>query len=216
VRINPMLFAMEGNSKSVPPPELVREQLEEAVTKLQAALPSATVIGGPGALKGVLGIIEETRAGIARKQQFLLCVAPSLAAPVGRKDVQRRIDEVLAAADECGVSSRTLVVLAALSSVLVPMGRSPAKKLLKLKAEYCPEDGYNALVDLRSLELLIHFFAFFPNQPTMLCTGDKKLALFWTGLGASNFKCAGAGISFDLSLAKELFGDFDAESLGAF
>jgi len=36
-------------------------------------------------------------------------------------------DEILATAKRCGVPGHSLVVLAALSSVLVPNGKSPAK-----------------------------------------------------------------------------------------
>ncbi len=205
VRINPLLFAMEGNARGVPTPNLVRDQLEEAVTKLQAALPSAKLVVSSGSLKGALGLIEESRPGIARKQQFLMRVAPSLTAPVSRRNMQARRDEMLVAADECGVSRNSLVVLAALSSVVVPNGGSPAKKLLKFKAGYCEQDAYNALADLRSLELLIHLFAWFPDEPTLLCTADRNLALFWTGIRASNFKRKGAGVSFDLSPSEDLF-----------
>jgi hypothetical protein len=204
VRINPVLFAMEGNGRRVPTPADVRDQLEEAVSKLQAALPSAKLMVGPGSLKGALGLIEDAGPGIARKQQFLMRIAPSLAAPVGRRNMQARRNEVLAAADECGVLRGSLVVLAALSAVFVPNGRSPAKKLLKFRVGYSQEDAYNALVDLRSLEVLIHLFTLFPDERILLCTADRDLALFWTGIRASNFERTGAGVSYALSPVKEL------------
>jgi hypothetical protein len=120
--------------------------------------------------------------------------------------MRRRWSEVLAVADECAVSRSSLVVLAALSSVVVPNGESPAKGLLKFKANYQAEDSYNALVDLRSLELLIHIFALFPNHPSLSCTADKNLALFWTGIGASNFERTASGVSAEFSPVDELLG----------
>lgn len=204
VRINPLLFAMEGNARGIPAPDLVREQLEEAVTKLRTALPSARLIVGPASLVGALGLIEESRRGLEQRQRFLLRAAPMLAAPVGSKDMRARWSEVIAAADDCGVSRGSLVVLAALSSVVIPNGRSPAKKLLKLKHGYSEADAYNALADLRAIELLVHLFALFPNMPTLLCTADRALALFWTGIGASNFARSGTGVSFDLSPVEQL------------
>lgn len=204
VRINPMLFAMEGNAKEIPSPELVRAQLDEATEKLRAALPSSQLFGGAASLTGVLGLLDESRPGFDRKQKFLLRIAAGLAAPVGKKHMQVRWNDVLHAADDCGVARGSLVVLAALSSAVVPNGRSPAKGLLKFKPGYSEADAYNALADLRSIELLIHLFALFPDVPTFLCTADRNLALFWTGIGASNFARHGAGVSFDLSPVEQL------------
>jgi hypothetical protein len=207
VRINPLLFAMEGNAKKIPSAELVRMQLEEAVAKLRAALPSANLVVGPDSLRGALGIIEESRLGIERKQRFLLRVAPSLAAPVRNDKMRRQWNEVLAAADDCLVPRSSLVVLAALSSVFVQKGRSPAKGLLKLRQNYTEEHAYNALVDLRSLELLIYMLAFFPEHRTAFLTADKDLALFWTGIKASNFERIGAAVSVNFSPVEELLGN---------
>lgn len=206
VRINPILYALEGNGRCIPGPQLVGDLLEEAITKLKTALPSAELVVSPSTLQGALGLIEECRAGIARKQQFLTRIAPSVAAPVSAKDMRKRWNEVLAEADDCKVSRRSLVVLAVLSSIVVSNGKSPAKGLLKFKPNYQAEDAYNALVDLRSLEFLIHTFAMFPNEPTLLCTADKNLALFWAGIQASNFARTKSGVSVDFSLVNDLLG----------
>jgi hypothetical protein len=59
---------------------------------------------------------------------------------------------------------------------------------LKLtEPNYSAELAYNALADLRSLEVLMYLFALFPNERLLLCTGDKDLALFWAGIKASDF-----------------------------
>ncbi|MGY4570786.1 hypothetical protein [Bradyrhizobium sp. USDA 3256] len=211
VRINPVLAAMEGNKAAIPTPEQVREQLDEIVKQLGAALPSAKLVVGPDSLRGALGLIEESRAGMERKQQFLIRVAPRLAAPVGKKNRLATRDAVLTVADECGVLRSSLVVLAVLSAVFVANGASPAKRLLKFKPGYREKDAYNALVDLRSLEMLIYLFAWFPDAPTMLCTADKDLALFWTGIRASNFERKDAGVSFSLSPIDALLPGFANE-----
>jgi hypothetical protein len=83
--------------------------------------------------------------------------------------------------------------------ISVPTGNSPAKRLLKPSANYSAEDAYNALADLRSLEILICLFALFPEQQIMLCTGDKNLALFWAGIRASKYDWVGKAAIFTLS-----------------
>ncbi|NWB69852.1 hypothetical protein [Pseudomonas sp. I8001] len=190
VRINPLLFALEGNVRSNPSPEVIEQQFDIACAMIRAALPLAELVpSGRGGLRGAIGIMNDTQAGMARKQEFLIRLAPMLRAPVAARRVGQIWDEVLKIADECGVPRRSLVVLAALSAVCVPNGKSPAKGLLKMnERNYSLEHAYNALADLRSLELLMHLFAMFPDEKILLCTGDKDLALFWAGIRASNFR----------------------------
>lgn len=203
-RINPLLFAIEGNCRSIPTREAVEEQLDEAIRLISKALPKAKLVVGPDTLQGALGLIEDTRAGLGRKQAFLLEIAPALDPPTSRALLDTKWREVLKAADRHGVARNTLVVLAALSTVTVPNSGSPAKKVLKFHSRYSAEDAYNALADLRSLEILMHIYALFPSERAALFTADKPLALFWTAIQADNFKNSSAGISFNLAPVEEL------------
>ncbi|MER9064154.1 hypothetical protein [Mesorhizobium sp. M0698] len=199
IRINPGLFALEGGERQHPTASSGRHSLDEAVRKLRSALPKAILVADDAnGLKGVLGLIEDTRSGMDRKQDFLIRLNPRLQSPVALHRVQSVGNEVVSTAKACGLQVRSLVVLAALSSVVVANGKSPAKGLLKFKARYGREEAYNALADLRSLELLMHIFAIWPDQRVMLCTADKDLALFWSGIRASNFVRHGGHISFDI------------------
>lgn len=194
VQINPMLFALEGNGRTLPDPELARDQLQEASAKLRQALPSATLMVGPESLKGLLGLIEDIKPGFARKQKFLRRVAPMLAGPVARRDIDTRWNDVLAAANECGVPPGAFAVLAALSTVVNPAACA-ARRLLKFHQNYSDADAYNALADLNSLEVLLYCITLYPEMQTQVCTSDRNLALFWTGAGASDFHRDGNGIA---------------------
>lgn len=189
VRINPLLFALEGNVRRNPSREVIEQQFDLACTTIRTSLPMAELVpSGLGGLQGAVGIANDTQASMVNKQELLMRLAPKLRAPVAARRAGQLWDEVLATAKECGVPPRSLVVLAALSSACVPNGKSPAKRLLKLnEANYSVEQAYNALADLRSLEVLMYLFAMFPNEKILLCTGDKDLALFWTGIRASSF-----------------------------
>lgn len=193
IRINPLLFALEGNQRKNPTPDVVEQQFEWACAKIKAALPKAELVpAGKESLRGVVGIINDTQADMARKQDFLLRLAPKLHGNVSARRLAAVWDDVLAVADECDVPRRSMVVLAALSAAAVPNGKSPAKKLLKLtEPNYSTGLAYNALADLRSLEILMYLFALFPSERLLLCTGDKDLALFWAGIRASGFAWQG-------------------------
>jgi hypothetical protein len=198
VKLNPLLYAMEGENREIPTPDQVAALLGDAVEKLRTALPKALVVADPAMLQGALGLIEDARLALGRKQEFLVLVAPTLAASVGRARLPDVWTEIVAAADHCSVRRDSLVVLAALSAAAVPNGASPAKALLKFKPGYAEADAYNALADLRALELLMGLFALFPQEHIHFCTADRALALFWTGIRASNFERRGSGFAFDL------------------
>lgn len=205
IRINPLLYALEGNLRKNPTPAVVEAQLVEAIVAVTAALPDAEIVpAGASGLQGVIGIVRDTQLGMERKQDLLLRLAPMLDAPTSSVRRDLLWNEILVTADACGVSRASLVVLALLSSISVPNGRSPAKRMLKLTDSYSTEDAYNALADLRALELFIGLMALFPDQRLILCTGDKNLALFWAGIRASDFSFAHDHIEFKLSPVEAL------------
>lgn len=215
IRINPAFYALEGNRRKQPSPEDVEEQWAEACRKIEAALPLAELT--PEAAKhGVIGLLADTQDSMARKAQFALMVAADLRAPVSAKRRCAVWNHVLAVARECGVPKHSLVVLAALSTVCSANGASPAKRLLKPSANYTDEDAYNALADLRSLEILINIFAAYPQERTMFCTGDKNLALFWAGMRASNFAWTGKQASYTLSPVDALLPNVSPELRAAY
>jgi hypothetical protein len=200
IRVNPLLYALESNLRYNPTPAVIKQQLDDAYRVITLALPKAQLVPRKeDALQGILGIVQDTQSGIVRKQKFLTALAPRLQAPTSARNKDILWDEILTTAQSWGVPKNSLVVVAALSTISVPMGKSPAKRLLNFKSGYSMEDAYNALADLRSLEILMHGFARFPDQQLMLCTGDKDLALFWAAIRASDFVWSGRHASFNVS-----------------
>jgi hypothetical protein len=195
--INPLLFVLEGNRRRNPTNEDIVSQFQEAISILKKALPDAVIhptdtVGR----EAVLSIINDTKEGMEAKKMFLAKLAPKLCTPTKLSRRELLWDLILSTAKDCGVGARSLVVIAALSAATVPNGRSPAKRLLKLKVPYTEEDAYNALADLRALELLMHLFAQFPDEKMTICTADKDLALFWSGIRAREFKIVDGKLTF--------------------
>jgi len=82
----------------MPSRSVVETQLQEAVELIGKALPKATIMVGDGSLAGALGMIEDSRADLERKQAFLLEVAPTLAPPTSYRLMADRWAKALAAA----------------------------------------------------------------------------------------------------------------------
>ncbi len=78
IRINPSLFALEGNLKRIPTPDDIRQQLCEAYEKVKQALPRARLVPEETqALEGIVGIIEESRTTFIKEREFLMDFAPT-------------------------------------------------------------------------------------------------------------------------------------------
>jgi hypothetical protein len=204
VRVNPMLCVLEGNTRSPPSVDEVGAQLQEVTAQIRKALPTAILPDEPNVFRGVVGLIEDSRAGMAQREAFLLRVAPVLRSPVSRSRIDERWNDVLVAADACGVRRKSLVVLAALSCIVAPKGPNLCRRLLKFRPSYRPADAYNALADLRALDIFINLCALWPEHLPRLCTADKDLALFWTGLRVTNIAAKRGGATFDLSPVEAL------------
>lgn len=218
VQINPLLYVLEGNLKRNPDYASVEHQFDIATEIINAALPLAQIVpSGRAGLEGVRGLIRDSEAGMARKQEFLMRLAPKLKAPIAARRVTEVWDDVLSTAKACGVPARSLVVLAALSAVCVPNGKSPAKGLLKFNVgKYTVEDAYNALADLRSLELFMHLLAAFPDEEILLCTADKDLVLFWAGIRPSELSMVNGVFSGKFSPIEELLPSIAPERKAAY
>jgi hypothetical protein len=206
IRINPLLYALEGNLRRNPTLAEVEAQLAEVSVIVTTALPDAEIVPkGAGGLQGVIGIVRDTQQGMESRAELLMRLAPRLHMPTSSAKRDMLWEEILTTADTYRVPRGSLVVMALLSSISVPNGRSPAKGVLKLTDRYSSEDAYNALADLRALELFIGLMAFFPNERIMLCTGDRNLALFWVGIRTSDFSFARGHIEFKFSPVEALF-----------
>lgn len=187
IRINPLLYTMEGNQQRHPTDEEAKAQILEAVQKIKRALPNATIEpDSVTGLPGIIGLIQDSIADMERKTQFLISVAPSLMAPASKDRRAAMWGWILAKADETGVPRRSLPVLAALSCLACQQALNPTKQLLKPSHHFDKKQAYNALCDLRALELFVYALAQFPELPATLCTKDRHMALFWTGLGIHN------------------------------
>ncbi len=213
IRINPFLFALEGNTKRTPTPHEIEQQWREAHAQLTACLPKAKVLDlNPVLLAGTIGILQSSQADFQLEQRFLSQVAPGLVSPVAHARRFDKSNHIIAIANNLGVKRSSLALVAALSTVFVPNGASPAKRLLKIRPTYSAGDAYNALADLRSLGILMHLFAMYPHDRAMLCTRDKDLALFWVGLNAARFRVVGRHMSFDVT-PEPLFPGLDRPQL---
>ncbi|APC14229.1 hypothetical protein BLL42_00145 [Pseudomonas frederiksbergensis] len=210
--LNPLPFALEGNTQELPTAEAVRDQLAIAVATLKQALPHIRVWPEqPFTLKDIQVLLDGYREDFSNGIRFLQKVAPSLMATTGRSRRRAAWESIIKAVQDLGLSSQHLCVAVALSALTASQGLNPAKKVLKPAAVYGPAEAYNAMWDIFLLTLLRKFQEEPPAWRSALLTRDKNLAVLWMGMTIHTFGLPNGGkpcIVFDERLFK-----CDAEEL---
>lgn len=211
LRINHLLYAMEGNTGTWPSREVVVQQLEEARSHIRGALPDAAVepsdADGLEAIEGVLG---EWASTFAAEDKFLRRAAPLIRDQPGTADSRlAKLRQLLALAVETGAARSRFVVLAAVAALLGPRlkGGNPAFGVLKPGASlYGDPQVWNACCDLRALRLLTSLSNFNPGEPVAFVTGDKRLVRFWAALGIDNVESRGGQLHLPIKPHEAVFG----------
>lgn len=205
--INPVFCAMEGAQTRVPTLVEFQEEYECACNEVQAYFPDAAVLRHDAAAFAALyEIITNVSTRHASEVDFLRAVAPIIREPkTGRALTQAR-DFILEQAVGLGFKA-SFTLLAALSC-LYEGNRSgtwvAAKRVIKPKARYTPQQAHNALSDIRALELLAAGSAL--GGPTLsLCTRDRALAAFWCHLGIKHSSLEGNAFTVVYDLSPQMF-----------
>lgn len=216
LKINPMLYAMEGTTGRTYPDETELSELFDRASRLiQEALPNAIIFPAKAAvMRGAIGLLRESAATYTLEQHFLVDAVPLVAPTIGRAKRASVWRELFGLAQHHGVKKTSILMLTLLSATAAKQRMNPAKILLKPKQNYTAKNAFNALSDLRALSLLIAACADFPDQRVALLTEDRALSLLWTGLQAHNFKRDGNHIHCDINPHRSLFSNLTEAELG--
>jgi hypothetical protein len=180
--LNTLPFAFEGNIQQIPDIHLVAAQFNVARTIIQQALPHMRVFPPQGhPIGGFQTLLDACHDYFMLGMAFLQQIAPTLMPPTSRKNRQAVWQRIFETARHVGLPLQHVCVVAALSAVSAAQRINPAKAIIKPKPRYGREDAYNAMSDLFLLFMLHRFQDEHPEQPTVLLTRDKNLAMFWMG-----------------------------------
>jgi len=183
--LHPGLYALEGCKRATPSYSEFVHSYKDAVQVISRSLPGVTVISYTDEhYKAGYSLIAELGDKLSRETDFLMGVVPLIANRVATKKLNTTLEKILSIAKTCGVSA-SFCVLAVLSCLYesekestYPVGR---KILKNPRHSYGPHDAYNALNDLRAIELVVESRKAI-NKELVLCTCDQALALLWCGI----------------------------------
>jgi hypothetical protein len=156
-------------------------------------------------------------ANCGREIEFVCQVNPLLVEATATQSLPSVRDRILATAHRIGVDRQSLAVLVALSCLYEDPGssqKSIGRKILKPRREYTSSDAYNAVNDLRHIELAAFAHAYVAGEPFAFCTCDKAVALLWCALGIRDVTQTPEGTEYVYDFGVDMFPRLRDEGVG--
>ena len=217
-KINPVLCAMEGDTRTSPSFEEFRASFDEARSQLSAALPNAQIIMfGEEHYRAAYETVQDFAERYNAELDFLMQVAPWLFMRNRGSNLMQVEQDLLQLASDLGLDKLSLVVIAALSCLYEPRdGLEPliGRNIIKPKMKFSAQQAHNAISDLRALEFLASANAL-NGPPSAFCTRDKYLAAFWCSIQVAAPTWHGGRISFGVTMDDQLFPRLKPQELEA-
>ncbi len=208
-KINPVLCATEGNSRTVPSYYEYKKSYNEACTHIKKYLPLASLITfTEQQFRYCYQIIENTHERYLNEIAFLVEVSPLLVDRKSDQELRKVEKDLFSICRKNKLDVYSLPLLIALSCLYESkQGNEPliGRKVLKPSLNYCNKDAHNTVSDLRALENLALSNGLGLGNLTF-CTRDKHLAALWCSLDFSRVTWH-SGSSGDVSLNLELKND---------
>ena len=154
---------------------------------------------------GTLGLLGDTATAFAARQRFLVKAAPLIAAPIRHVQLKEAWHKLMALSERYAVPKGSLLMCALISATAAHPGKNPALALLKPRREYTDKHAFNALADLRALDMLIAASTDFPERRVALLTEDRALAQYWVGLQTHSHRRDGPNIRYAINPHRALF-----------
>lgn len=206
---NPLPYAWEGGRQKTPSFSEFVSSFDEGVSEIREALPNANVITyGPTEYRQVYQMIQDFEPRAAGEVSFLCAVCPLFANRVSRSNEKKLLDAVTSEARKNALNLNSLAFISALSCIyddLQGETYSIGRRLLKPKPLYRPTDAFNALSDLRHIELAVAGQVYFGDEAFSLTTCDHALASLWCALLPRGTHADGREIELTFDLTEELF-----------
>lgn len=148
---------------------------------------------------------------------FLCEISSFLAAPTSGAKLRYAADRILETADRHKVDRQALAVLIALSCLFEDSQsniKSIGRNILKPTQTYDAGDAFNAICDLRHIELAAFGHAWVTQGRFALCTSDKAVASLWCALGIRDITATATGTEYKFDFSPELFPRLNEAAIG--
>ena len=212
VVINPILYAFEGKEMKTPKFSDFVDYIEDSTKTIQNVLPNAGIIRFSSEnYAEVYKIVKNSFEKNEKQKEFLLEIDSLLYNHISRRNLSEVELEILSIAKRFDVKLNSLLLLITLSCLYESNDDSyfpVARKILNFSPKFNEKIAFNALSDLIAIELFVGSGAV-SNKTELprfsFCTSDKSIALFGCELNLRNKIVDADGLTFSVSITKELF-----------
>lgn len=186
---HPLPYAFESKFKRKPTFLEFCQAYDKAVYELRQFFPGCRVVEfSTPHYDAAYKTLEDLDDRNAQETRFLIHVCPLVAHRVSSKNVISVKNHILKMADSFHLKRNSLAVLTVLSCLYENIHGTPVaigRQIIKPKETYSELDAFNALSDLRHVEIAALSKGILKDEGYWLCTCDKALALLWSSLAIS-------------------------------
>lgn len=214
---NPLPYAFEAGYRRKPTMAEFVSAFDEGASELSDALPKCHIIRFEETqYRAAYAQLEAFDERNERETKFLQAACPLVVQRVPRHTQAEVAETIIKAADSFELNRGSLATLAVLSCLYEDMHGTPVaigRRILKPKSVYSEADAFNALSDLRHIELAAAGQAYFKQEAFSLCTCDRPMALLWSALSARGESASDGSIEFTFDLTSDLFSRLSEDEL---
>lgn len=214
---NPLPYAFEAGCRRKPTMAEFMSAFDEGASELSDALPKCHIVKFEEThYRAAYAQLEAFDERNERETKFLQAACPLVVHRVPRRAEADVAQVIIKIADGFKLNRGSLVILAALSCLyedIHGMTAAIGRRILKPRSVYSEADAFNALSDLRHIELAVAGQAYFKQEAFSLCTCDRPMALLWSALSARGDSAPNGSTEFTFNLTRDLFSRLSDDEL---
>lgn len=216
---NPLPYAYEAGYRRKPTMAEFVSAYDEGVSELLHALPGCHVVKFADThYRTAYAQLEAFDGRNEREIRFLQETCPLVSQRNSRRLEAEVTEAIVRIADKYEVGRTSLATLAVLSCLYEDVHGTPpsiGREVLKPKAVYTEADAFNAISDIRHIEMAAAGQSYFKQEAFALCTRDRPLTLLWSALSMRGESQSNGALEFTFELSTDLFSCLtEAELLG--
>lgn len=214
---NPLPYAFESGLRRKPFFSEFISSFNEGARELQLSLPGVKVVSfsEPHYRAGYAQLLAFDDRYV-REVDFLRQTVPLVVARASRRSEIDILKNILDIGLSHQIAPASLVSLSVLSCLYDDVhGRLPSigREIIKPKSDYSVQAAYNAISDLRHVEMAAAGQTYFSEGAFSLCTCDWALAMLWSALALRGEVKKSDEIEFAFDFCSELFPRLTEEEL---